>query len=148
MSADCRLTHRPTVGRLSADGQPTVGRVSVDGSVYCRPTVDRQGAKVHMIRVDCTPTHSRPTPQRWATQVASGWVSLLGSHSGRSGHRLKATTPKQSQPRGQHHGRVWLSELMPAETLNIKVFKCSLLLTGRLLNDTIWSVARCSRLTL
>ena len=42
MSADCRLTHRPTVSRLSVDGQPTVGRVSVDGSVDCRPTVDRQ----------------------------------------------------------------------------------------------------------
>ena len=55
MSANCRLTHRPTVDRLSVDpstdGQPTVGRWVGRLSTDSRPTIDRQGAKVHMIHV-------------------------------------------------------------------------------------------------
>ena len=41
MSADCRLTHRPTVGRLSANGQPTVGRQSVECRSIGRLSTDR-----------------------------------------------------------------------------------------------------------
>ena len=104
-STDCR----PTVGRLSVDGQPTVGRQSVDsrstvsrqsvdGSVDCRPTVDRQGAKVHMIQED-----DYERKGAWAlrisgvsvatTSVSLPWnllaAAIVGSSVGRIGAKGK-----------------------------------------------------------
>ena len=74
MSADCRWQN---VGRLSVEpsADATVGRLSAD----CRPTVDRQGAKVHMIQL----TYLTGSEIRYGKSYILAWSRVRVFRTGR-----------------------------------------------------------------
>ena len=74
----CRLIGLPTVNRQSTDSQSTVGRQSADRSTNCRstfrPTVNRQGAKVHMSQIIYTIPILTTSPIHFTLK---GWENVL-----------------------------------------------------------------------